>query len=171
MNPGGTLVELFEEAAFLARDETLLDAERGRRLVDLLGMASGEVRRIRLTHQYGKPLADDVLMIEKTLGPYRRVRSRHPGEAAPTIVPVPRLAARTVAKARGGRPTLFDTEAIAAEIERDGIWPVIARHGMSYQHAVRIRSGWRPRACLRSGRIEARGRTIHHNLSIPEPAS
>jgi hypothetical protein len=45
---------------------------------------------------------------------------------------------------RGGRPTLFDTEAVAAEIERDGIWPVIVRHRMSYQHALRIRAGWRP---------------------------
>jgi len=45
---------------------------------------------------------------------------------------------------RGGRPTFYDTEAVAAEIERDGIWPVIVRHGMSYQHALRIRAGWRP---------------------------
>jgi hypothetical protein len=58
---------------------------------------------------------------------------------------------------RGGRPTFFDTEAVAAEIARDGIWPVVVRHGMSYQHALRIRNGWRPEiARLRSRRIEAR---------------
>ena len=37
------------------------------------------------------------------------------------------------------------TEAVAAEIARDGIWQVVARHGMSYQHALRIRNGWHPK--------------------------
>jgi hypothetical protein len=54
-----TLVELFEEATALARDETLEEAERGRRLVDLLGDA--DTFRIRLTHQYGPKLAADII--------------------------------------------------------------------------------------------------------------
>jgi hypothetical protein len=85
MNQESVLVQLFEEATLLARDETMDDAERGRRLVDLLGMAPAEVRRTRLTHHYGEELADDILMIERTLGPYHFVRSRHPGDAAPSV--------------------------------------------------------------------------------------
>ena len=54
-----------------------------------------------------------------------------------------------IPESRRGRPTLFDTEAVAAEIERDGIWPVVVRHGMSYQHALRIRNGWRPKKAYR----------------------
>ena len=46
---------------------------------------------------------------------------------------------------RRGRPTSFDTEAVAAEIARDGLWPVVGRHGLSYGHALRIRRGWRPK--------------------------
>ena len=56
---------------------------------------------------------------------------------------------------RGGRPTFFDTEAIAAEIERDGIWQIVVRHGMSYQHAMRIRNGWRPKKPYQPVAIEA----------------
>ena len=54
-----------------------------------------------------------------------------------------------IPESRRGRPTLFDTEAVAAEIERDGIWPVVVRHGMSYAHALRIRNGWRPKKAYR----------------------
>jgi len=56
---------------------------------------------------------------------------------------------------RRGRPTFFDTEAIAVEIERDGIWPVIVRHELSYQHALRIRNGWRPKKPYRPSPIVA----------------
>ena len=54
-----------------------------------------------------------------------------------------------IPESRRGRPTLFDTEAVAAEIERDGIWPVVVRHGMSYAHGMRIRNGWRPKKAYR----------------------
>jgi hypothetical protein len=50
-----------------------------------------------------------------------------------------------IPESRRGRPTFFDTEAVAAEITRDGIWPVVIRHGMSYKHALSIRNGWRPK--------------------------
>jgi len=56
---------------------------------------------------------------------------------------------------RRGRPTRFDTEAIAVEIERDGIWPVIVRREMSYQHALRIRNGWRPKKPYRPSPVVA----------------
>jgi hypothetical protein len=54
-------------------------------------------------------------------------------------------ATRVEPGAQRGRPTSFDTETVAAEIVRDGIWPVVLRHGMSYAHAARIRNGWRPK--------------------------
>jgi hypothetical protein len=63
-----TLVELFEEATALARDETLEDAERGRRLVDLLGET--DTLRVRLTHQYGPKLAKDIIATRAELGPW-----------------------------------------------------------------------------------------------------
>jgi len=85
LNPESMLVQLFEEATILARDESLLDAERGRRLVKLLGLPEAKMRRIRLTHQYGKWLADGILATEKRLGPYRFVRSRRPGDPAPGV--------------------------------------------------------------------------------------
>jgi hypothetical protein len=44
-----------------------------------------------------------------------------------------------------GRPVRFDTEAVAACIAEDGIWQAVVRYGMSYQHALRIRNGWRPK--------------------------
>ena len=65
----------------------------------------------------------------------------HDGAAATRVQDLP--------VTRRGRPTTFDTEAVAAEIVRDGIWPVAIRHGMSYAHAARIRSGWRPKKALR----------------------
>lgn len=46
---------------------------------------------------------------------------------------------------RRGRPVRFDTEAVAACIAEDGIWAAVVRYGMSYQHALRIRNGWRPK--------------------------
>jgi hypothetical protein len=64
-----TLVDLFEEATALARDETLDDAERGRRLVDLLGET--DTRRVRLTHQYGPKMAADLIATREELGPWR----------------------------------------------------------------------------------------------------
>ena len=60
-----------------------------------------------------------------------------------------------IPQSRRGRPTFFDTEAVAAEIERDGIWQVVVRHGMSYQHAMRIRKGWRPKKPYQPVAIEA----------------
>jgi hypothetical protein len=67
------------------------------------------------------------------------------GTAATLDADGPRMRPET----RRGRPTVFDTEAVASEIVRDGIWPVVLRHGMSYAHAARIRSGWRPKKSFR----------------------
>jgi hypothetical protein len=83
MNPKSTLEMLFEEAVALARDESLDEPERGRRLVALLGMPVAEQRRVRLTHLYGPKMAADIC--EAAPGPYRFKPSRRPGDPAPTV--------------------------------------------------------------------------------------
>jgi hypothetical protein len=78
-----TLETLFGEAVAIARDDTLTEPERGRRLVALLGLPVTEQRRVRLTHLYGARLAGDILETAQ-LGPSRFVRSRRPEDPPPT---------------------------------------------------------------------------------------
>jgi hypothetical protein len=69
----------------------------------------------------------------------------HGDAAATRVQDLPVTATGGEPGAERGHPMVFDTEAVAAEIERDGVWPVVVRYGMSYQHARRIRNGWRPK--------------------------
>lgn len=100
------------------------------------------VHRVVLAAAHGLPL----------IGPWAGGRESSHTCARKACVNIAHLVAEThaenmarIPRNQGGRPTFFDTEAIAGEIERDGIWQVIVRHQMSYQHAMRIRGGWRPK--------------------------
>lgn len=79
-----SLVGLFEEAVALARDDTLGEAEKGRRLVTLLGLPVAEQRKLRLEHLYGPKMADDLLWAEAKFDRDYGARSRLPGDPAPT---------------------------------------------------------------------------------------
>ena len=45
------------------------------------------------------------------------------------------------------RPKRYPVELVAAEIRRHGgnVWPARRRFGISYEHALRVRRGWRPK--------------------------
>lgn len=80
-----TLETLFSEAVALARDDTLTEAERGRRLVALLGLPLAEQRKVRLEHLYDPKTAAAVLETEERFGRYSLAPSRRPGDPTPTV--------------------------------------------------------------------------------------